>query len=119
MFIAVPMIAVPMTAHATSSNSYVLEVWCSVGGSGAPASAGITFLGQTVSITCTSGGSNSRVEFQSLASGLFSATAVAGTRTHSAKGFFGPYSCFAEGEQYDPAHSSWARWLIYDVACED
>jgi hypothetical protein len=105
--------AIPVATHATSSNTYGLEVTCN-----GTASAKLTFLGHTVSITCTgSDPSPSFVEFQSQLSGLFSASAVAGSNTHTAKGFFGPFSCFAEGQQYDATHSSWARWLIYDSNC--
>jgi len=112
-------VVVPFASHAQSSTTYILEVECNVGDSGASASAQVSFLGHSVSITCTPDDySESTIHFQSFASGVYSASAKAGPLTMNVKGYFNPYSCYADGVQYDPALSSWAYWEIYTGSCE-
>jgi hypothetical protein len=116
MFVVVPVVAV---THATSSNIYELRVECTVGDSDNAASAKISFLGHTVSVTCTPDDySENGMEFQSQLSGLFTASATAGPLTQKSIGFFNPHSCYADGVLFDPAISSWAYWEVYSSGCD-
>jgi hypothetical protein len=116
------LLLVPFVSQASSGNEYFLRVECNNNLAGTEVdTATVSFLGHTVSVTCSnvSDASNENTAFFfSSATGVFSATANAAGIVHTGKGIFGPNVCFIEGETYSATFGSWAYWEIYTNWCE-
>jgi hypothetical protein len=113
------LLVVPFVTQAQSGNTYFLAVSCDNYSTTEVDTSTITFLGHTVTVTCSAvdGFNENTVSFASSALGVFAATANAEGIVHTGKGLFGPNGCFIEGQSYSSAFRSYAFWEIYTSWC--
>ena len=118
IFMIVPL---SVSTHAVS-NGYTLKVECDNYTTTESDSITLTFLGHSVTTSCTpapDGFGERSFSFASFATGLFHVNSNTAGIPHSALGWLGPTSCYVEGYIYSHSHASWVYFELYSFICEE